>query len=93
MFGSFGTLLLLAGTMPTALPVGLRIAIDAENNHRVAARLETLLQAWDKANQNARELHYTVQWTTEDRVLKDKTIRQVEAFIKKPKFCSSRLEG
>lgn len=50
------------------------------------SRLDALLRAWDKANQNASELHFTIKLTSEDLVLKWKTIRQGEGFLKKPKL-------
>ncbi len=46
-------------------------------------RLETLLKAWDKANQNVREIHYVMEWTMEDKVLKGKEVRRLEGFVKK----------
>ncbi len=56
----------------------------AEVNPCPSSRLEELLKAWDKVNQNAREIHYTIQMTVEDHVLKDKTVRRGKGSFKKP---------
>jgi len=74
------------------IAVGLNVGRTDQNSEPTkdkldsSGRLETLLKAWDKANQNAREIHYIMEWTTEDRVLKDKNVRRAEGFVKKHKL-------
>ena len=46
-----------------------------------AARLQGLLQEWEKANHNVRAVHYIMEWTIKDRILKDEEVRRVEGFV------------
>jgi outer membrane lipoprotein-sorting protein len=55
----------------------------AEKKSETDARLETLLQEWEKANQDAREIHYNLQCTIEGLASNKQTSR-AEAFVKKP---------
>jgi outer membrane lipoprotein-sorting protein len=76
---------LLASMVLSASPHwSSRFAAGDEDKSDASARLDVLLKAWEKANQNIRQVHYVMEWTTEDRVTKDKEIRRVEGFIKRP---------
>ncbi len=69
---------------PASFDLGrpVQSAEASEANSGASARLDALLQAWDKANKNVREVHYKMEWTTEDRVLKAKEVCRVEGWVK-----------
>jgi hypothetical protein len=67
-------------------PVQLPGAATEFIHHRTEARLETLLKDWENPNQNIRAAHYLIDWTREDRVLKDKEVFQIEGFINRSKL-------
>src|SRR5438132_14027577 len=74
--------------IPASFDLGrpVQSAKVSEANSGASACLDALLKAWDKANKNVRELHYTMEWTTEDMVLKNKEVCRLEGFIKKPEL-------
>jgi len=83
-----------------SLPLNAQTQNDRKGNPPADSRLETLLKDWDKANQDIRELHFTIKFTTDEtdpnqrmhqllkdgQGLKDNTFRQGEGFFKKPKL-------
>jgi TIGR03009 family protein len=60
------------------------LANEEKGKPVTSARSEELLKGWNKANEDARQIHYAIQLTIEDKVLNQKTIRQGEGFVKKP---------
>jgi hypothetical protein len=75
-------------TFPVLISAGLYLAWAPQiskatpDKPDVRTQLDDLLKAWDKASQNIREIHYTMEWTTEDKLSKEKTARRVEGFVK-----------
>jgi hypothetical protein len=61
-------------------------------NHLAESRLEALLKEWEKATENIRAAHYVIDWTREDRVLKDKEVFQIEGSIKRSKLARIDLK-
>ena len=47
-------------------------------------RLDALLTAWDRVNQNVREIHYTIETTLEDWASKEKRMCRIEGSVKRP---------
>src|SRR6516225_2548989 len=76
------TTMLLLVLLPAQLPTA---AIDALT-HLSESRVEALLWDWQKATQEIRSAHYLIDWTHEDRILKDKEVFQIEGFIKRSKL-------
>src|SRR5439155_4453356 len=77
-------LVLVASIVLSTSPHGSSRAAGDEGKSDASARLDVLLKDWDKANKNVRELHYTMDWTTEDSVLKNKEVHRLEGFFNKP---------
>jgi hypothetical protein len=67
----------------TIIIIRAGFCVGDESKQPTPVRLDDLLKAWNKANQNVHEVHYTIEWTTEDRVLKEKEVRRLEGFIKR----------
>ncbi|HEV2949874.1 MAG TPA: hypothetical protein VGX70_21025 [Gemmataceae bacterium] len=82
------TTILLLVLSPVQLPPA---AIDALN-HLSESRLQVLLKDWENANQNIGAAHYLIDWTREDRVLKDKEVFQIEGSIKRSKLARIDLK-
>jgi outer membrane lipoprotein-sorting protein len=80
-------LVLVASIVLNTCPQGSsRLDAGDDGKSRASDRLDALLKAWDRANQNARALHYTMDSTTEDVVLKNKEVCRLEGFINKPRL-------
>jgi outer membrane lipoprotein-sorting protein len=74
------TLILLLAVLPAQFADIASYALKKQN---AESRLEALLKEWEKADQKIHEIHYTIQVTTEDRVLKDKQRCRIEGFVKR----------
>jgi len=83
----FAIILLLA-VLPAQFAGMARYGIEKQ---RVETRLEILLRDWDKAHQNIHEVHYTIQVTAEDRVLREKKMYQIEGFVKRDNLARINL--